>query len=148
MGPSQGLILQGYGIWAKVVEKIIKVVRRLIPRERRKIIRRIPVDGSPFLPIEIPVMVIGNPFEFKDLELPILGNPVIPFSLPAPILGSPIHQVQKDISLTGNLGNFVTSHLEILGAPSSRFELQLPCRGEKDFKKMLWEVLEGENGEE
>jgi len=46
------------------------------------------------------------------------------------------------------LSESVTSHLEILGTSSSRFELQLSCRGEKDFSKMLWEILEEENDED
>jgi len=138
--------------WRKILEeikeKIVEVVRRLIPRERRKFTRRIPVDGNPAIPIEIPVIVAGNPFEIRDLQLPVLGNVAVPFQILEPIQGFPLHHMQELVSLTGDLSESVSSKLEILGASSSRFELQLSCRGEKDFTKMLWEILEDENGEE
>jgi hypothetical protein len=38
--------------------------------------------------------------------------------------------------------------LPVLGTLSSAFEKRLSCEGKKDFRKVLWEILEDDNNEE
>ena len=145
---SSSIVTGGYGWLRAIVKKIVEVIARLIPKRRRKVEVRIPVHGNPAIPIEVPVLVAGNPFEVQRIKLPTLGSPAMSFRIETPMLGSPIYLTQEKVNLTGDLSESVTSHLEILGTSSSRFELQLSCRGEKDFSKMLWEILEEENDED
>jgi len=145
---SEGIITQGYD-WLHWIEEVVKkVVKRFIPIKRKKVIQTIAVVGYPTFSVQGSILITGNPFERKELVLPALGSPSVPIVVKSPVEGSPFSNIQEIYKVQGNLSESVSTSLQLLGTTSTSFELKLSCEGEKDFKKVLWEILEDENGDE
>lgn len=140
-GPA--LICRGFG-WLHIIKIIVEVIKRFLPWRRKKVLLKVPVVGSPFLKIQKPILVVGNPFQSKELFLRISGSLIAQFSFKKLIRGSPFSLVREVFQIQGNLSEKVLRKLQILGTSSSKFEFKLLCKGEKDLKRMLWEVLEDE----
>jgi len=134
--------------WKKIIKKIIEVVKRFIPKRRKAVLFQVQVVGSPFTPLQLPVHVTGNPFERKETSTPVRGDLVVPVQIKTPTIGTPFKSTAEKYQITGDVVNKISKSIPISGSLVSPFKLSVECEGKKDFKKMLWEILEDENGEE
>ena len=128
---SRGIVTQGYFSWIKeVIKKVTQLIRRFIPRERRPFASKIAVKGFPIVSFSKGISIEGNPFSFKKVSLPARGSLVDSFS--------------ASIKTVGTLSISVQDTLSIQGSSVLKYFEKLHCEGEKDFKKIIWEILEDE----
>ena len=115
----------------KVLEKKIEeIVSRLIPSQRFLFKVSIPVFGNLFSRISRRIEVRGSTFKRLSLPFKLEGNPISKFSMTLVVLGSSSIPINH--------------RMIMLGTSIHKFELLTKCKGIKDFKKILWEILDEE----
>jgi hypothetical protein len=130
---STGMITLGYSWWGKikeVVQKVLQAVKRFIPTERKPFKVRIGIRGSPVFSFSRDIRAMGDTAHSKKISLPVSGSFIDSFV--------------TSISTVGNLSISVQDTLSIQGSSVLKYYEKLHCEGKKDFKKIIWTILEDE----
>jgi len=145
---SQNLIITaGYGLWRRIIEEIERVIRsaiRFIPIGRKRFRAKIsvygdlstpyhitrPVTGDFLLGTKISIFARGYPFMRVRGKLSVTGDLSVPSRLLLPLSGDLITKFRLTREV---LGNLVISTKE-----------KITVKGKKDFKKIIWTILEEE----
>lgn len=109
---------------------IEEIVSRLIPRER--------------FPLKISISVFGDLFSKISEKAEIEGFPFKKISLPIYLIGNPVSKISKTLLVLGSSSVPSNLHIIMLGTVIHKLELLMECRGIKDFKRIIWEILEEE----
>jgi len=136
-----GLITKGFG-WLR---KLIKIIKRvLIPEKRKRIKKRLRVLGNTLHSFKEKVLVAGNPeVEFRK-RLRVSGTKYSSFSSSYSVKGNPSVSFKTVSRIKGSISKPINLHTRILGNLSKPVKVELSCKGKKDFRQILWEILEDE----
>lgn len=147
-------------VLGRVLITLPQVIRRFIPYRYVPFEKRFVLEGSLKVPIEIEKELTGSPFirESKgiiitgDLKTPILGkvqiqgNPMFSVRYITRIQGNLLRKIETPMKVTGGILSKIMRSLPIRGSLKTKIEKLIKIKGKKDFNKVIWEILEEENG--